>query len=91
MKSLTTSWAICTSVSQAWKQTRFASGNAVRRAPEGTYLNPELSAANLRSADGQSMRCRFDLIVPSQGMGGGGQGRCQLDNGGSIDASFPRT
>ena len=47
--------------------------------------------ANLRSGDGQRMRCRFHLIVPSEGMGGGGQGNCELDDGGSVDAVFPRT
>jgi hypothetical protein len=47
--------------------------------------------ANLRSGDGQTMRCRFHLNVPTQGMGGGGQGKCDLPNGGSVDAVFPRT
>ncbi len=47
--------------------------------------------AKLRAADGERMRCHFQLNVPSEGMAGGGQGICQLDNGGSIDASFPRT
>ncbi|HYR34906.1 MAG TPA: hypothetical protein VEQ87_11485 [Burkholderiales bacterium] len=47
--------------------------------------------ANLRSGDGQRMRCRFHLNVPSEGMAGGGQGKCDLPNGGSVDAVFPRT
>ncbi len=46
--------------------------------------------AKLRSGDGQRMTCRFHLNVPSQGMAGGGQGRCDV-NGGSVDAVFPRT
>ena len=46
--------------------------------------------ANLRAADGQRMRCRFHLNVPSQGMSGGGQGKCQLENSRSVDALFPR-
>jgi hypothetical protein len=47
--------------------------------------------ANLRDADGQRMRCRFHLNIPSQGMAGGGQGKCDLKNGESIDAVFPRS
>jgi hypothetical protein len=47
--------------------------------------------ANLRAGDGQRMRCRFHLNVPSLGMAGGGQGKCELKNGGSVDAVFPRT
>ena len=46
--------------------------------------------AKLRSVDGQRMTCRLHLNVPSEGMAGGGQGRCDL-NGGSVDAVFPRT
>jgi hypothetical protein len=45
--------------------------------------------ANLRSADGQRMRCRFHLEKPLDGMTGGGQGDCQLDNGRSVNAAFP--
>ena len=46
--------------------------------------------AKLRSGDGERMTCRFHLNVPSQGMAGGGQGRCDV-NGGLVDAVFPRT
>src|SRR5258706_8188582 len=42
--------------------------------------------ANLQAADGQHMRCHFHL---NQGMGGGGQGQCQLNGGRSVDALFP--
>jgi hypothetical protein len=45
--------------------------------------------ANLQAADGQRMRCRFLLNHPLDGMSGGGQGQCQLDNGRSVDAVFP--
>ena len=47
--------------------------------------------ANLRSADGQRLDCRFHLNVPSTGMAGGGQGKCKLQDGGSVDALFPRS
>ena len=47
--------------------------------------------AKLRSADGEPMTCRFHLNVPSEGMAGGGQGKCDLKNGRSVDAVFPRT
>jgi len=63
--------------------------------PAFGLANPTLYSgrvlANLRSGDGQSMRCRFHLNVPSEGMAGGGQGKCDLPNGGSVDAVFPRT
>jgi hypothetical protein len=47
--------------------------------------------ANLRAGDGERMRCRFDLINPSRGMAGGGEGRCQLSaTSKEINAEFPR-
>lgn len=46
--------------------------------------------ANLAGPDGQ-MRCHFQLIRPTSGMAGGGQGRCQLPSGTMIDATFPPT
>ncbi|HYR37500.1 MAG TPA: hypothetical protein VEQ87_24640 [Burkholderiales bacterium] len=45
--------------------------------------------ANLQTADGQHMRCHFHLNHPDAGMGGGGQGQCQLKSGRSVDAVFP--
>jgi hypothetical protein len=45
--------------------------------------------ANLSDPDGDHMRCNFRLVHPSSGMSGGGQGKCQLSNGHTIDASFP--
>jgi len=45
--------------------------------------------ANLQAADGQRIRCHFVLNAPQAGMAGGGQGSCQLKNGGSMDAVFP--
>jgi hypothetical protein len=48
------------------------------------------AAANLQGPGSQRMRCRFDLNDPLAGMGGGGQGKCQLAGGPTIDAVFPR-
>ena len=47
--------------------------------------------ANLQSPDAQQMRCRFQLNDPAAGMGGGGEGECQLGSGRSVDAVFPRS
>lgn len=46
--------------------------------------------ANLDGPNAEHMRCRFTLIRPEAGMGGGGEGRCQLPSGKNIDATFPR-
>jgi len=47
--------------------------------------------ANLRSSDGERMRCRFSLTTPTRGMAGGGEGRCQLSaSSREINAEFPR-
>jgi hypothetical protein len=35
------------------------------------------------------MRCKFQLVHPSDGMAGGGEGQCQLPKGNSTDATFP--
>ena len=45
--------------------------------------------ANLASADGAHMRCRFRPIHPADGMGGGGRGVCELPGGSRIRAQFP--
>jgi hypothetical protein len=45
--------------------------------------------ANLQAADGKHMRCHFHLNNPSSGMEGGGQGQCQVQGGGAVDAVFP--
>ena len=47
-------------------------------------------AANLATTDGQHMRCFFQLVHPSDGMAGGGRGKCQLPKGNTIDATFPK-
>jgi len=45
--------------------------------------------ANLTSTDGEHMRCSFRLVHPMSGMAGGGQGRCQVPDGKTIDTTFP--
>ena len=62
----------------------------------GSYSDTELTTfytnnvlANLASADGERMRCHFSLNHPSNGMSGGGQGQCQLQSGGTVEAIFP--
>jgi hypothetical protein len=44
--------------------------------------------ANLAGPRGYT-RCRFNLLHPSRGMAGGGEGRCQLPDGTIIRAEFP--
>jgi hypothetical protein len=46
--------------------------------------------ANLVDPEGKHIRCKFRLVQPSSGMAGGGQGDCQLPDGKTIEASFPR-
>ena len=46
--------------------------------------------ANLAAPDGKHVRCMFRLIHPSDGMDGGGAGQCQMPDGKTIDADFPR-
>jgi hypothetical protein len=46
--------------------------------------------ANLAEPSGAHMRCQFQLVHPSDGMNGGGLGQCQMPDGTSIDANFPR-
>jgi hypothetical protein len=47
--------------------------------------------ANLEGPNGMHMRCQFQLIRPTAGMAGGGEGQCQLPNAVTIDAMFPPT
>jgi hypothetical protein len=46
--------------------------------------------ANLAEPSGTHMRCQFQLVHPSDGMNGGGLGQCQLPDGITIDANFPK-
>lgn len=45
--------------------------------------------ATLASSGSQRMRCRFHLVEPARGMGGGGEGQCQLSDGQLVWAVFP--
>jgi hypothetical protein len=45
--------------------------------------------ANLRSPEGERMRCIFDLIRPRDGMSSGGSGECEMPDGSTIVATFP--
>ncbi len=45
--------------------------------------------ANLSDPNGDHMRCNFRLVSPARGMAGGGEGKCQLSDGRTIDAMFP--
>jgi hypothetical protein len=46
--------------------------------------------ANLAQPGGPHMRCQFQLADPTNGMNGGGLGECQLPDGTTIDANFPK-
>jgi len=45
--------------------------------------------ATLTGLGGQRMRCRFHMVRPASGMSGGGEGQCQLADGGVVQAIFP--
>jgi hypothetical protein len=47
--------------------------------------------ANLSQPSGAHMRCQFRLADPDAGMSGGGIGQCQLPDGTTIDANFPKS
>ena len=47
--------------------------------------------ANLGAAGGERMRCRFSLVRPSSGLGGGGEGRCQFTDGIRVAATLRPT
>ena len=46
--------------------------------------------ANLGAPSGEHMRCKFQLASPTSGMAGGGRGQCQMPDGKTIDATFPK-
>lgn len=46
--------------------------------------------ANLGAPSGEHMRCKFQLASPSRGMAGGGRGQCEMPDGKTIDATFPK-
>jgi hypothetical protein len=61
-------------------------GDAIYPETGMTTLYSGRVEANLASADGQRMQCRFTLTRPAAGMKGGGQGECQLGGGRTVDA-----
>jgi hypothetical protein len=48
------------------------------------------AVANLMGPGSQRMRCNFNLNDPQSGMSGGGQGKCQIAGGATVDAVFGR-
>jgi len=52
-----------------------------------TYFSGKV-LATLEAPGNQRMRCRFRLVMPSRGMGGGGEGECQLTGGRVVRAVF---
>ena|ERR1035437_1609847 len=47
--------------------------------------------ANLQGPGEQRLRCHFHLNDPAAGMGRGGQGECQFNDGRTVQAVFPRS
>ena len=47
--------------------------------------------ANLSAPSGAHIRCNFQLANLVDGMAGGGSGKCQMPDGKTIDAHFPKT
>lgn len=52
-----------------------------------TYYSGKV-VATLEAEGSQRMRCRFHLVDPARGMGGGGEGECQLSGGRIVRAEF---
>lgn len=52
-----------------------------------TYYSGKV-LATLEAPGSLRMRCRFHLVTPSRGMGGGGEGQCQLTGGRVVRAVF---
>lgn len=46
---------------------------------------------NLSAKNGEHLRCRFQLLSPSLGMSGGGEGTCQFTDGSTVDAAIRPT
>lgn len=45
--------------------------------------------ANLKAENDEYMRCRIRLVHPRSGLSGGGEGTCQLPDGGVLDVTIP--
>ncbi len=70
-----------------WRGGRF--GTAWDAGPDFIKNYTGRVVANLTGPNGEHMRCRFQLVHPSNGMSGGGSGECQVPGGKTIDADFP--
>ena len=68
-----------------WDETDWGVGPS----PDSVAQYTDRVIANLASPSGSSMRCRFKLAYPSNGMYGGGHGECRLPGGKPIDVRFP--
>jgi len=68
--------------SRGWRSWRQETGSAFLETYDGMVL------ANLGTAHGDRMRCRFQLDFPTLGMDGGGTGKCQFLGGRTIDADL---
>ena len=71
-----------------WPDWQYGFGNPWSFDAQATTYTGK-AVANLQGTDGQHMRCRFDLARPLSGMEGGGQGKCQVAGGDTVDAVFP--
>lgn len=58
-------------------------------APAALY--PAAVVADLASAEGTRMHCRFRLNDANAGMKGGGHGQCQVEDDGTLEAVLPGT
>jgi len=64
-----------------WDETDWGVGAS----PDTATQYTDRVVANLVSAGGSHMSCKFKLAYPSNGMYGGGSGECRLPAGGAID------
>lgn len=68
--------------SRGWRSWSAENGPALLETYDGMVL------ANLGTASGDRMRCRFRLDFPSLGMDGGGAGKCQFLGGRTVHADL---
>ena len=72
-----------------WRGRRFGGWGYWDAGPEFITHYSGRVVANLSDPNGDHMRCNFRLVKPASGMAGGGQGKCQLPDKRTIDATFP--
>jgi hypothetical protein len=73
---------------EGWKDTRGWTSWRPENASAFMKVYDGMVLADLRTAHGERMRCRFELDFPSLGMSGGGAGKCQFPGGTTTDAVF---